>query len=139
MLILSHPLFLDHHSSSGARGYALPLSCQIYLQDARHCLDLMLLCLQWLKKVFCCIEATVFNWPLCLTITPRCRNSCMLHVPVFSGVVLCGVKLRTLKFCYQSLKASIDDERSWELFVVILEDQLVLAFPRSTLACVPLV
>ena len=82
--------------------------------------------------MFCCIGATVFHWWLCLGITTHhdvaVTAGLMVLCPL--SVALCAVKLQSLNFCGKSLKVSVDDVRGWQLLVMVLESEPVLALLR---------
>ena len=82
--------------------------------------------------MFCCIGATVFHWWLCLAITTHHDVAVTAGLLVLCplNVALCGVKLRSLNICGESLKVSLDDVRVWQLLVMVLEGELVLALLR---------
>ena len=77
--------------------------------------------------MLCCIGAAVFDWWLCLTITSHhdvaITTSLMVLCPLS---VACGIELRPLSLGGENLKVCIDDERSRQLLVVVLEGELVL-------------
>ena len=108
---------------------------------SQHSLDFALFFLHRLKEMFCCIRAAVFDWQLCLDITPHrdVAVTASLMLLCSSGVTFCGVELRSLNLGGESLKVCIDDVWGRQLFVVILEGELVLIFlwhlhPDSRLA-----
>ena len=82
--------------------------------------------------MLCCIGAAVFDWWLCLTITPHhdvaITTSLMVLCPL--SVALFGVELRPYNLGGESLKVGIDDERSRQLLVVVLKGELVLILFR---------
>ena len=82
--------------------------------------------------MLCCIGAAVFDWWLCLTITPHrdvaITTGLVLLCPL--SVALCWVELRPLNLGGESLKVCIDDERSRQLFVVVLKGELVFTLLR---------
>ena len=97
----------------------------------QHSLNPTLLLLESSEEVFCCVGPPVFDRRLCLSVASH------LDIAVAAClVVLCplGVAL-----CGKSLKVSVDNVWCWQLLVVVLEGELVLALlwhlhPYSRLA-----
>ena len=80
----------------------------------------------------CCIGAAVFDWWLCLAITPHhdvaITTSLMVLRPL--SVALCGVELRSLNLSGERHKVCIDDVGGRQLLAVVLEGESVLTFFR---------
>ena len=76
--------------------------------------------------------AAVFDWWLCLNITPHhdvvITTGLMVLCPL--SVALCGVELRPLNLGGESLKIDIDDVRGRQLLVVTLKGEFVLTLFR---------
>lgn len=109
--------------------------------DRLECPCFALFPLQRLKEMFYCIWTEVFDWRLCLTITPHhhiavTANLMLLRSP---GGAFNGVELRSCNLSGESLKVRIDNERDRQLLVVVLESEFVFSLfwhlhPDCTLA-----
>ena len=76
-----------------------------------------------------CIGTSILDWKLCLPIASHnIAVAAGLMVLRVSGVALHGIEFAALSFGRESLKSGVDDEWVRELFVMVLEGYLVLAF-----------
>ena len=82
--------------------------------------------------MLCCIGPSVLHQRLCFTITAHDNIAVATGLMLlgFRGVALSGIEFRALNLGRESLKVGIDDKWGWELFLVILEGELVFPLLR---------
>ena len=131
------------HMASARGSVGLPVcACHSHgLGVRQHSLNPTLLLLESSEEVFCCVWPPVFDRRLCLSVAPHLDIAVAACLVVLCplGVALCGVELGSLNFSGKSLKVSVDNVWCWQLLVMVLESELVLALlwhlhPYSRLA-----
>ena len=93
----SRSLFYCRPASPLVPSSLILYSCAASQSSCAILIDLVLLCL----NLFFCVQATLLNWQLFLTITPHHDIAifvCLMYL-CFPGVALCGVQLRPSNCC----------------------------------------
>ena len=79
--------------------------------------------------LLCCVWPLVFHWGLCMAVTAYNHLAVAIWFLLVRPlcVAFCWVKPRSHDFCSEGLKVCVNYVGDWELFVVVLEGELIFA------------